>query len=97
MVASAELRFPLLGVLGIGKGYYGAFPIDMIAFYDWGVAWTTENKPVLSGPDHTSISSAGVGLRVNVFGYLVLGVNYVKPFDRPDKGWYFQFSFWPGF
>jgi Tol biopolymer transport system component len=97
LVANAELRFPLLGVLGLGKGYYGAFPIDMIAFYDWGVAWTAKNKPVLSGPNHTSISSAGIGLRVNVFGYLVVGVNYVKPFDRPDKGWYFQFSFWPGF
>lgn len=97
LVANAELRFPLLGVLGLGKGYYGAFPIDMILFYDWGVAWTAKNKPVLSGPDRTSISSAGVGLRVNVFGYLVVGVNYVKPFDRPEKGWYFQFSFWPGF
>jgi len=26
-----------------------------------------------------------------------VGVNYVKPFDRPGKGWFFQFSFWPGF
>jgi len=97
LVANAELRFPLLGALGIGKGYYGAFPIDMIAFYDWGVAWTVNNKPVLSGPKHTSISSAGIGLRMNVFGYMIVGVNYVKPFDRPGKGWYFQFSFWPGF
>jgi hypothetical protein len=69
----------------------------MIFFYDWGVAWTEKNKPVLSGRERTSVSSAGLGLRVNVFGYLVVGVNYVKPFDRPDKGWYFQFSFWPGF
>jgi len=97
LVANAELRFPLFGLLGIGKGYYGVFPIDMILFYDWGVAWTEKNKPVLSGRERTSVSSAGIGLRVNVFGYLVVGVNYVKPFDRPDKGWYFQFSFWPGF
>jgi hypothetical protein len=39
---------------------------------------------------------------VNVLGYLVLGVNYVQPFDRkgldgkPIKP-YFQFSFYPGF
>ncbi len=102
LVANAELRFPLLGVLGIGKGYYGAFPIDMIAFYDWGVAWYADsegqnNKPSFLGGTRKPISSAGVGLRVNVFGYLVVGVNYVKPFDRPGKGWYFQFSFWPGF
>ncbi len=102
LVANAELRFPLLGVLGIGKGYYGAFPIDMIAFYDWGIAWYADsegqnNKPTFLGGNRKPISSAGIGLRVNVFGYLILGVNYVKPFDRPGKGWYFQFSFWPGF
>jgi outer membrane protein assembly factor BamA len=102
LVANAELRFPLLGVLHLGKGYYGAFPIDMIAFYDWGVAWYADsegqnNKPTFLGGTRKPISSAGVGLRVNVFGYMVLGVNFVKPFDRPDRGWYFQFSFWPGF
>jgi Tol biopolymer transport system component len=102
LVANAELRFPLFGVLGIGKGYYGVFPIDMILFYDWGVAWSADtagrnNKPTFLGGTRKPVSSAGIGLRVNVFGYLVVGVNYVKPFDRPDKGWYFQFSFWPGF
>jgi WD40 repeat protein len=97
LVANAELRFPLFGVLGIGKGYYGIFPIDMIMFYDWGVAWFEGDKPTFLKGDRKPVSSAGIGLRVNVFGYLVVGVNYVKPFDRPDKGWYFQFSFWPGF
>jgi Tol biopolymer transport system component len=101
LVGNAELRFPVFRVLGIGKGYYGFLPIDMVAFYDWGVAWTESDKPAFLGGkgDHVRkpISSAGLGLRMNVFGYLVVGVNYVKPFDRPDKGWYFQFSFWPGF
>jgi outer membrane protein assembly factor BamA len=97
LVANAELRFPLFGVLGIGKGYYGVFPIDMYFFYDWGVAWFQNDKPSFFNGSRKPISSAGVGLRVNVFGYLVVGVNYVYPFDRPGKGWYFQFSFWPGF
>jgi outer membrane protein assembly factor BamA len=103
LVANAELRFPLFGVLGIGKGYYGVFPIDMLLFYDWGVAWgykdlAGENiKPTFLNGSRKPISSAGIGVRVNLFGYLVLGVNYVKPFDRPGKGLYFQFSFWPGF
>jgi Tol biopolymer transport system component len=102
LVANAELRFPLFGVLGVGKGYYGVFPIDMVIFYDWGVAWFNDvgkqnNKPTFLGGTREPISSAGIGLRVNLFGYLVVGVNYVKPFDRNDKGWYFQFSFWPGF
>ena len=102
LVANAELRFPLFGVLGIGKGYYGIFPIDMLLFYDWGVAWNEDfagqnNKPTFLGGNREPVSSAGIGLRGNVFGYLVVGVNYVKPFDRRDQGWYFQFSFWPGF
>jgi outer membrane protein assembly factor BamA len=103
LVGNVELRFPLFRVLGIGKGYYGLLPIDMIAFYDWGTAWgmdvfTGEQvKPTILGGERKSISSAGVGLRMNVLGYIVLGINYVKPFDRPNKGWYFQFSFWPGF
>ncbi len=97
LVANAELRFPLFRVLGIGKGYYGILPIDMIAFYDWGVAWTDSEKPAFLNGPRKPVSSAGVGLRMNVFGYLVIGVNYVYPFDRPDKGWYFQVSFFPGF
>lgn len=98
LVANAELRFPLFGVLGIGKGYYGVFPVDFVAFYDWGAAWWDERYPIkFKNAIRNPLSSAGVGLRVNVFGFLVLGVNYVKPFDRPGKGWYFQFSFYPGF
>jgi len=98
LVGNVELRFPLFGLLGIGRGYYGVFPVDVVAFYDWGIAWWDKTYPIkfkdaISHP----ISSAGVGLRVNVFGFLVLGVNYVKPFERPDKGWHFQFSFSPGF
>jgi len=103
LVGNLELRFPLFRVLGIGKGFYGILPVDMVAFYDWGVAWGADvftgeqAKPVFLGGTRKAISSGGLGLRMNVFGYLVVGVNYVKPFDRSNKGWYFQFSFWPGF
>ncbi len=101
LVANFELRFPLFGALGIGKGFYGIFPLDVLAFYDIGVAWDSSNSPRLPiiKPDgiQKPISSAGVGARINLFGYVVLGVNYVKPFDRPYKGAYWQFSFYPGF
>ena len=102
MVANFELRFPLFGALGIGKGFYGIFPVDFLAFYDVGVAWDSTNSPKLPlfSPNgiQKPISSAGVGLRVNVLGYIVLGVNYVFPFDRPlKKSGYWQFSFYPGF
>jgi hypothetical protein len=102
-VANFELRFPLFGLLGLGKGYYGVFPVDVVAFYDMGLAWDNANKPwFVSGGDRKPVTSAGVGLRVNVLGYIVLGVSYVQPFDRkgidgkPIKP-YFQFSFYPGF
>jgi Tol biopolymer transport system component len=95
LVGNVELRWPLFGLFHIGKGYYGVFPIDAYVFYDWGSVWGYGFPINLKS--NWAVSSAGVGLRVNVFGYLVVGVNYVKPFDRPGKGWYFQFSLWPGF
>ncbi|MDH7511474.1 MAG: BamA/TamA family outer membrane protein [Clostridiales bacterium] len=98
LVGNIELRFPLFGVLGIGRGYYGVFPVDVVAFYDCGMAWWDEKYPIkLKEAIRHPVSSAGVGLRANLFGFLVLGVNYVKPFERPGKGWHFQFSFSPGF
>ncbi|MBM3285246.1 MAG: hypothetical protein FJY81_05180 [Candidatus Aminicenantes bacterium] len=97
LVGNAELRFPLFRVLGIGKGYYGILPIDMVLFYDWGVAWENSARPTFLDGRRKPVSSAGLGLRFNVFGYLILGVNAVKPFDRPKKDWIFQFSFFPGF
>jgi len=110
MVANAELRFPLFGALKLGKGFYGIFPVDFVAFYDWGVAWygselagitTTSPKIGFFAPYgiQKPVSSAGLGLRVNVLGFMVLGLNYVWPFDRPEysrKG-YWEFSFYPGF
>ena len=100
-IANFEVRFPLFRVLGIGKGFYGVFPIEFLAFYDIGVAWTSDSKLWLQDlqdkKGRKPVSSTGIGLRANVFGYIVLGVDYVKPLNRPDKGAYFQFTFTPGF
>jgi Tol biopolymer transport system component len=98
MLANFELRFPLFGALGIGKGFYGIFPVDFVAFYDVGLAWDNQAKPwFVSNGSRKPVTSGGLGFRVNVLGYMVLGINYVKPFSRPDKNWYWQFSFYPGF
>jgi Tol biopolymer transport system component len=102
-IANVELRFPLFGVLGIGRGYYGILPIDFVAFYDAGIAWGLEaegdkdGKPFFLGGKRRPLTSAGVGLRMNMFGYLIIGVNAVKPFDRPNKNWVFQVTIMPGF
>jgi Tol biopolymer transport system component len=103
MIANVELRFPLFGVLGIGRGFYGILPLDFVAFYDAGIAWgyeadgDTESKPFFLGGNRKPLSSAGVGVRMNVLGYLVVGFNAVRPFNRPNKNWVFQFTIMPGF
>ncbi|MDD8025587.1 MAG: BamA/TamA family outer membrane protein [Acidobacteriota bacterium] len=103
LLANFELRFPLFGLLGIGRGYYGIFPLDVVAFYDAGMAWYTDAteaayKPFFQkGGELKPLRSIGIGLRANLFGFLVLGVNYVNPIDRPDKKPYIQVTFYPGF
>ena len=96
-VANFELRFPLFGALGLGKGYYGVFPVDFVAFFDSAVAWDAADKAWFLGGDRKLLSSYGIGLRVNVLGYMIVGCDYVKPLDRPGQGWHFAFSFWQGF
>ena len=97
LVANVELRFPLFGVLGIGSGYYGALPLDFTIFGDGGVAWNSEVDPSFAGGDREPVFSAGAGFRFNLFGFAVAEVNLVRPFDRPEKGWLWEFNLQPGF
>jgi Tol biopolymer transport system component len=101
IVGNIELRFPLFGLLGIGRGFYGILPVEALTFFDAGIAWWDEEgselNPWFLGGDRKPLSSAGLGLRMNLFGYLILGFNYVYPFNRPEEGWHFEFAFWPGF
>ncbi len=96
-VTNLELRFPLLGALGVGSGYYGAFPIDFLVFGDGGLAWDTQDRPSFAGGDRKPVFSAGTGLRINLFGFAVGEVDLVRPFDRPGKGWVWQFDLQQGF
>jgi hypothetical protein len=43
------------------------------------------------------VSSVGAALRANVFGFLVAEIDYVRPLQRPGRGWLWQFSLRPGF
>ncbi len=105
-VANLELRFPILGVLGIGDGLFGFLPIDMIAFGDAGMAWHGTDLPETESDDRAfwqvagggrkPLFSAGAGLRMNVFGIMILGLDWVYPFNR-NKGGHLQFSFTPRF
>lgn len=93
-VGNVELRFPLVGAFN-GEIDYGGLPIEGLVFADAGIAWSG-GDPRLSGVDRRVVSSAGVGLRA-ALGFVIVEVDAVRPFDRPGKGWVFQFGFRPGF
>ncbi len=97
LVGNLELRFPLFGVLGAGSGYYGILPLDFTIFADGGVAWDSDIDPSFAGGNRDPVFSAGAGFRFNLFGFAVAEVNLVRPFDRPGKGWLWEFNLQPGF
>jgi WD40 repeat protein len=102
-VGNVELRFPLLGVLGLGHGYYGALPIETALFADGGQAWVSDaaaRAGTSAGMPFSWkrwIGSVGVAARLNLFGYAVIEVDFVRPFQRSGVGWTWQFGFTEGF
>ena len=102
LVGNVEVRFPPMGLLGLGPNLFGVLPIDLVGFYDAGVAWTMRDR-VLCDAGQLSVftgcvvSSAGAGLRLNLMGFAIVEIDRVHPFNRPLKRGYWQFSFTPGF
>jgi WD40 repeat protein len=97
LVGNLEVRFPLLGVLGLGHGYYGAFPLEAAVFADGGVAYSRGQNPSFLGGSRKPVTSTGAALRVNLFGFAVAELDYVRPLNWPGKGWTWQFSLNEGF
>jgi len=98
IVASAELRFPPFGLLGLGSGYYGFLPIDAGIFYDAGVAWTENQGAKIFGTGPRDVvKSAGISFRMNLLGYAIGQMDVVHPFNRPQKDWMVRFSLTQGF
>jgi hypothetical protein len=95
-IANAELRFPLWGALG-GRNFYGPLPIELGIFSDAGVAWGRLSSPQFVDGDHKPVASVGAVARINLFGFAVAEINYVRPLDRPGRGWIWQFNLQPGF
>jgi Tol biopolymer transport system component len=98
LIGNLELRFPLLGTFGIGPGFYGYFPIEFAGFYDTGVAWYNDERPsILPGGDRMPVSSTGLCVRVNLFGYAVGEVDYVHPYNHGDTKSVWEFNLLEGF
>jgi hypothetical protein len=98
LVGNLELRFPLLRPFkGVSPSMYGPVPTEVAVFTDAGVAWNAGEKPTFLGGTRHGVGSAGVAVRVNVFSFLVSEIDFVKPFQRTNRGFVFQFNFVPGF
>jgi outer membrane protein assembly factor BamA len=95
-VANVELRLPLLGTLGLLPSP-GVPPLEAALFFDAGSAWTDAMRPSFLGGDARTVTSHGLALRLNLFGFAIGEVDLVHPNDRTDKGWYWLFSIQPGF
>jgi Tol biopolymer transport system component len=97
LVGNLELRFPLLRPFGASSRMYGPVPVEVALFADGGVAWNRGERPSIFGGSRDGVSSAGVALRVNLFGFAVGQFDFVRPFQRTTRGWLFQFNLLPGF
>jgi outer membrane protein assembly factor BamA len=98
LIGNLEFRFPLLRPFGASPSrMYGPIPLEVAFFADGGVAWNRGETPSLFGGGRGGVSSAGVALRANLFGYAVGQFDISRPFQRPGSGWVFQFNLAPGF
>ncbi|MEZ5292495.1 MAG: hypothetical protein R2745_15545 [Vicinamibacterales bacterium] len=97
LVGNLELRMPLLRPFGLKSGMYGPLPVELALFADGGVAWDDGTSPAGFGGTRDWVSSAGVAARVNAFGFAVVQFSAARPFNRPGRGWVYQFSLTPGY
>jgi hypothetical protein len=81
-----------------GRIDYGHVPVDLIGFFDAGIAWRgSDAGPSSSFSDRPWVKSAGVGVRINAFGFAVVELSAVHAFNRPQDRWQFLFALQPGF
>jgi outer membrane protein assembly factor BamA len=111
-VLNAELRLPLIGGLGVIPAP-GVPPIEVGAFFDMGKAWTSDSDPncttagTCGFSDREWVRSVGFMTRLNLFGFAIAELDFVRPLDRFTfdsvtgeeiaRGWLWQFSLTPGF
>ena len=100
-VANAELRIPLLGPRELALIPSRFLPIEVAPFFDAGVAWSSGSTPSLvlarASSERIPVTSAGVAIRVNLFGYAIIEGYYARPFQRNITGGVFGFNLAPGF
>jgi outer membrane protein assembly factor BamA len=100
LVGNAEVRLPFSGPERLSLFKSGLFPTEWAVFFDGGLAWDSRGLPI--NRDETGVTwqrrpvfSAGVSLRLNLLGYLVLEPYYAVPLQRDFKGGIFGLNFSP--
>jgi hypothetical protein len=71
--------------------------VELAVFTDAGIAWGRNSRPSFSGGDRQPVTSVGVAARINLLGFAIAEIDYVRPLDRPGRGWLWQFNLSPGF
>ncbi|MES3033715.1 MAG: hypothetical protein V4813_06925 [Gemmatimonadota bacterium] len=99
VVASAEVRFPLVRRFELGVLPVQLPPVDGAVFYDAGMAWSSGQKATLSRPDAYDsqsqrflLRSYGYSIRLNLFNFALLRWDYAIPLDRPERKGFWQWS-----
>lgn len=96
-ISSFELRLPLFGPSRFALFNVPFLPIDLNIFIDGGLAWddyadfSSEHEFL----QPLAVFSAGAGLRINLFGALVLEPYWAWPLRKNSKA-LFGFNFIPG-
>jgi Tol biopolymer transport system component len=96
LVANIEVHAPIPGVFK-GEIEYGRVPVDVVAFMDAGVAWTSADKPAFLNGTRRLVRSVGGAARFNLFGLLVVELAASRPLDRPGHGLQWQVGIRQGF
>ncbi|TCC98219.1 basic secretory protein-like protein [Pedobacter psychroterrae] len=108
-VANFEVRLPFTGPKKLSQIPSKFLFTDLNLFFDAGLAWDEDSSIAFKSQPNGELLengkpaervpalSAGISLRVNVFGYFILEPYYAFPFQRKDvKAGVFGLAFAPG-
>lgn len=106
LVSNIEVRVPFTGPRQLALISSRYFLTEFNFFLDGGLAWDSESEILkfnaedvntMDGSQRAPVFSAGVGLRVNIFGQLIIEPYYAFPFQREDiRAGTFGVNFSPG-
>jgi len=99
LVASTEVRFPLIRRFELGVLPIQLPPVDGAVFFDAGMAWSSGQSAQFSRPANFNaerqrylLRSYGYSLRLNLFNFALLRWDFAIPLDRPERKGFWQWS-----